>query len=74
MKYTVEIQASDADQSIWQALHPAETVEADSAEDAAQMTAQNQNIADGDRWRVLAWDGADADTGTKPAAEVYPQA
>ena len=68
MTYTVEIQASNADRDIWQALAPAETVtEVGTAGEIAQMVALNQNVADGDNWRVCVWDGADADTGVEPA-------
>ena len=67
-EYTVEIQASNADGTIWQAMAPAETVTAENAEEAARDTAANQNIAEGDNWRVAAWEGAEADTATEPAA------
>lgn len=63
--YTVRIDASDEHGEIWQAIHPAETVEADSADEAAQWVAQNENIsAQGANRRILVWDGADADTGS----------
>jgi hypothetical protein len=67
--YIVEIQASNSDGTIWQALAPAETVTTDdaSAEEVAREVAGNQNIAEGGNWRVCVWDGADADTGTEPA-------
>lgn len=71
MQYTVEIQASNADGTIWQALAPAETVDgADSAGDAAMMVGFNQNITEGSNWRIAVWDGADADTGTTPVLVV----
>ena len=72
--YTVEIQVSNEDGSIWQAAHPAETCDADTATDAAVWTATNQTVVDREGpggWRVQAWAGADADTGLQPDAEVY---
>lgn len=71
-QYTVVVEASNADGTIWQALAPAETAEGDTTESVAQWTATNQTVADGDNWRVLVWDGADADTNAKPAYEYYP--
>jgi hypothetical protein len=71
--YTVEIQASDADRDIWQALHPAENGTGDSAEEIARWTAGNQNVADGPNWRVCVWNGHDADTGTEPAHVLYAE-
>jgi hypothetical protein len=73
-EYTVEIVASNANGLTWQAMAPAETVTAESAAEAARITAQNQNIAEGDNWMVRAWDGADADTSTYPAAQYDPSA
>lgn len=68
--YTVAIQASNADQSIWQTLAPAETVETDdTADELAAEVAAHQNLADGSNWRVRVWEGEDADTGVEPAAE-----
>lgn len=67
--YTVQIQASNSDQTIWQALHPAENVEADETTTLdliAEDVADDQNIAEGGDWRVCVWAGADADTGTEP--------
>lgn len=72
--YTVQVEASNADRSIWQALAPAENVTAlngETARDIAEMVASNQNIADGDNWRVRVWDGADADTSSTPDVEHY---
>lgn len=72
--YTVEIEASNPDGTIWQALAPAETVTAfngETAEQVAAFAATNQDIADGDHWRVRVWEGRDADTGAEPAAEFY---
>lgn len=80
--YTVQIQgyggsagsassgavAFSPEYSIWQALAPAETVTAGSADEAARDTAHNQNIAEGTNWRVAAWEGAAADTSIEPAA------
>jgi hypothetical protein len=31
----------------------------------------NQNVADGDDWRVRVWNGADADTSDAPDGERY---
>lgn len=68
--YTVEIQASNADRTIWQAVAPAETVETDdTAAELAADTAANQNIAEGSDWRVRVWEGDGADTATEPTAE-----
>lgn len=68
--FTVQIEASNADGTIWQALAPAETVDSDdTAAELAAEVAANQNIAEGSNWRVRVWDGEDADTGTDPAAE-----
>lgn len=68
--YTVEIQASNADRTIWQALAPAETIETDdTAAEVAADTAANQNLAEGSDWRVRVWEGDDADTATEPTAE-----
>ncbi|MBF9135238.1 hypothetical protein I0C86_41040 [Plantactinospora sp. S1510] len=67
----MEIQASDADETIWQALHPAENVkqiEGETAEDVARWVAGNQTVAEGPHWRVAVWTGADADTVGEPAA------
>ena len=58
--YTVQVEAYGDD--IWQALAPAETMDADSAMDAAHWTATNQDLADGDNWRVCVWFGADTST------------
>lgn len=71
--FTVEIQASNDDFTIWQALHPAENVDSDGTPaDVAADVARNQNVAEGHNWRVRVWDGADADTTTEPAAEYLP--
>lgn len=69
--YTVEIQASNADGSVWQAVAPAENVTVtghELAQDIAINVAYNQAIADGDNWRVMVWDGANADTDNRTAA------
>lgn len=67
--YTIEIQASNDDQTIWQTLAPAETIDSDdTAAEVAAEVAANQTIAEGSNWRVRVWEGADADTGTEPAA------
>lgn len=61
-RYRVEIQASNVDGSIWQTVHT-ETVEHDgTALDLAEITAANQNIAEGVRgesWRVWVYAGDD---------------
>jgi hypothetical protein len=68
--YTVQIEASDEREEIWQALAPAENTSADdSAAAVAAWVAGNQNVAEGDHWRVRVWYGADADVHTKPDAE-----
>lgn len=72
MWFTIEIQASNADGTIWQALEPAEDVDGTpwgytSAAHIAQMVASHQNLAEGEGWRVCVWNGADADTGIDPA-------
>lgn len=58
--FTVEIQAT-ADGEVWQAMHPAENVDGESAREVARFVASNQTVADG-AFRVMVWDGADADT------------
>jgi hypothetical protein len=72
--FTVSIQASNADGSVWHALHPAENVDTRtwglleaSADDVAEEVARQQEAAVGDNWRVCVWVGADADTSTEPA-------
>lgn len=65
--FTVEIQAGSDETGIWQALAPAETAEGDTAQEVAEWTAQNQNVAEGYDWRIVVWDGQDADTGGEPA-------
>jgi hypothetical protein len=68
--YTVLIEASDSREESWQALAPAEVASSDdSAAEVASWVAGNQNVADGDHWRVRVWHGADADTSTEPAVE-----
>lgn len=68
--YTVEIQAGNAEGTIWQAMAPAETVNDNgSAEQVALDMLTNQNVLDLDNngpWRIAVWIGADADTGTEP--------
>lgn len=59
MAYTVEIQVGEG---IWQALAPAETVDAMDVEEAARLTADNQNIVDpydSGPWRIAVWTGTD---------------
>lgn len=74
--FTVEIQASNADGSIWQALYPAKTIntvswgDAWTAEDVAKWTADNQTVAE-KPYRIPVWEGGAADTGTEPAYILY---
>lgn len=69
--YTVEIQGTSG--SAWQALAPAETIDASTldqdltAEDVAAFVADNQTVAEGTDWRICVWGGAEADTKTTPA-------
>lgn len=61
--YTVEVQARSTDSTIWQAVAPAETIDAMDAEEAARVTVDNQNVIDphGEGpWRIVAWKGNDA--------------
>lgn len=68
--YTVRIEASNSDGTIWQALAPAENVTEDAtAAEIAEWTASNQDVAEGTGWRVRVWNGADADEHSEPAAE-----
>jgi hypothetical protein len=69
-EYTVLVEAGNADGTDWQALAPPQTTAGDSAVEVARWTATNQDVAEGS-WRVRVWDGANADTGARPAAEVY---
>lgn len=64
--FTVQIEAT-ADGAIWQAVTPPETAEGDDAQDVAEFVASHQNIAEGGDWRIVVWQGEDADTGTDPA-------
>lgn len=77
--FTVQVEAGalKADgERIWQAVAPAELVIlpwGTPAEQVAEDTAANQNVADGPIWRVRVWDGTanpgDDITSTLPAAE-----
>lgn len=72
--YTIQIEAASTDGKTWQAIHPAETVEAEPGEtatDIAKWTASNQTIADGDLWRVVVWEGDDTN-GTPDHAHYEP--
>lgn len=56
--YTVQIEASTADGGIWQALAPSEQITSTgNAEDVAEITAADQNVAEGNDWRVVVWEG-----------------
>ncbi len=70
-EYTVEIEASDNAGTQWQAMAPAETVVADSQSIAALNAATNQNVAEGNNWRVNVWAGRDADTSTAPVMTLH---
>ena len=71
--YTSVIEASNEAGDIWQAVAPAEsfTDEETDASEVAYWIASNQTVADGSKWRVRVWLGADADTATEPAAVCY---
>lgn len=78
IRYTVEIQAGNEDETIWQAVAPADVIEAnddDSADDVAWFIGRNQTIADGEHWRVVVWRGEYDPTGgdvhRDPDTEVY---
>lgn len=65
--YTIQIEAGDVDGTIWQAVEPSETVDAnESATELVGWVASNQNVANGYRWRVRAWEGSG--TEGEPAA------
>lgn len=75
--YTVEIEAGNDDGTIWQAVHPAETVDTATwtrtgaewePSAVAEEVAAHQTVAEAGRFRVRVWPGADADTGSEPAA------
>lgn len=55
----MRIEAGNASGDIWQAIHRTETIKADSVQDAAEWTAQNQNISNGGVLRIAVWDGTD---------------
>lgn len=72
--YTVQVEASDAEGAVWQAVHPAEHVTGkpgESAMEVARWVGTNQLAAVGANWRVRVWPGVQADTSTDPAAVVY---
>lgn len=50
--YRVEIQASNADCSIWQTMSSEDVEHDGTALDLAEITAAHQNIAEGNGWRV----------------------
>lgn len=72
--WTVLIEA-EGEGDIWQALHPAETIEDPGpAEDLATSVAYHQTVAEGAGWRVRVWRGADADEhGSEPDFTYQPQ-
>lgn len=67
--YYVEIQAGNREGTSWQTVAPADPVTDwdGSAQELADWVASNQNVANGDRWRVLIWDSED--THGEPVAE-----
>ncbi len=81
--YTIQIEVGSQPQAgphvqdtVWQAIAPSETVTDDhpdfgTAQGVADAVAANQNATNADLWRVLVWNGVDADTSTKPAAITY---
>lgn len=69
-RYTVLIEAGDAESGQWQPVSPPRITVGDGAAEVARWTAVNQDVAEGN-WRVRVWDGSGADTSTDPAAEVY---
>jgi hypothetical protein len=70
--FTVEIQARNADGTIWQAMEPAETIDTSgwgtdwTAEEVARTTVDHQTIAE-KPYRVAVWAGTNADTSTEPS-------
>lgn len=63
---TAQIQASNADQTIWQATHAAETVtafEGETADQIARFVADTADTVDtdGPNWRVVVWAGTNTD-------------
>lgn len=65
--YTVQIEASNADATVWQAISLSEDVQdTGTAQDVAEAVGNNQDVAY-DNWRVLVWEGAGADTSSVPA-------
>jgi len=68
--FTVEIQAGNADGTIWQAMAPAENIDrVETASDVAFDVLHNQNVLDEDgvgHWRIVVWIGTDADTSCSP--------
>lgn len=73
--YTVQVEASNADGTIWQAVAPSETVNLTAPgwtpQKVAEMAARDQTEADGHNWRVRVWTGGNADTSSASAAEIY---
>src|SRR4051794_10065865 len=71
MGYTVEIQAGNADGTVWQAMQPAGNVtDIGSPEQVAYDAIANEDINvldDNGPWRVCVWTGFDADTSADPA-------
>jgi hypothetical protein len=66
--YTVQLEVSgDHNATVWQAAGPSETVDdPGTARDVAEWAANNQNVAY-HHWRIVVWEGADADTSSPPA-------
>jgi hypothetical protein len=71
--FTMLIETLNAEGTGWQPLAPPETATGDSAAEVARWTATNLDVEEGP-WRVIVWDGVDADTSADPAAEVYSNA
>lgn len=58
--FTIKIEAGNFDGTIWQALHPAETIQSnDDPDEIARDVAMNQTIAEDGHWRVAVWEGED---------------
>lgn len=69
--YTVQIEAGNAEGTVWQALQPAENIsDPGPADQVALDVLTNQNVLaldDNGPWRIVVWNGDDADTSAEPA-------